>query len=177
MRRMVIVGFCFLGLGLLVWLLRSRPGRLGEGMVGDSFEPTATADVHSAAPNGDAADAVVLNLGHAAREASAQHSGLDSVEGQDELLMELSRIRAGVTERVTRRPLLAMAQERRLPYFQLLHMSKPELFEAVLEAEGVPAWDVRPSPEHAERLRALASEALRREREVGMDDSAASVAG
>ena len=50
---------------------------------------------------------------------------------------------------MTRRPLLAMTQERRLPYSQLFHMSQPELFEAVLEVEGVLPWDVRPFPEHA----------------------------
>ena len=102
----------------------------------------------SEATNGDA------RLGTAGRE-------------RDQLMAEPAQIRAEVAERVDRRPLFTMAQQRRVPYFQLFFMTKQELFEAVLEAEDLPPHDVIPSQQSAHRVRAIAAEAFRLQEEIG----------
>ena len=93
MRRMVFVGFCLLGLGLLIWLLRARPGRLREGKPADSLGPATTASSIPRQRTRDAANRIVVDLSETARTALADESGADGVEAQDELLIELSRIR------------------------------------------------------------------------------------
>jgi hypothetical protein len=95
----------------------------------------------------------------------------------DALLEELARLREDVVEQVERRPLFVMAEQRGVPYYRLFFMTKPELFEAVLEAEGIPPADVRPSPETAERVRALVAEALRRHEEIAAEEAAEAKAG
>jgi len=169
MKRLLIIGLCLFGLGLVVWMLRRAPaGDLPDPLVEEeppepSFEPqppeaeTAPLDAGSGTVpdvRGDAADA-----------------------DPDELLEELARLRADVVERVERRPLFVMAEQRGVPYFRLFFMTKPELFEAVLDAEGVPPADVRPSPETAERVRTLAAEAFRRHDEIAAEEAAEMKAG
>ena len=53
-------------------------------------------------------------------------------------MAELAALRAEIVERVERRPLFVMAEERNVPYFRLFFMTKPELLEAILEVEHVP---------------------------------------
>jgi hypothetical protein len=105
-------------------------------------------------------------------DSNAEHPGSASFADPDKLLAELAQIRAEVVERVDRRPLFIMAGQRGVPHFRLISMTKPELFEAVLDAEGVPPSDVRASPETAERVRALAAEAFRIHHEVAAEESA-----
>jgi hypothetical protein len=95
---------------------------------------------------------------------------LDVVGDDGENLMaELARIRADVVERVERRPFFVMAERRGVPFFQLFSMTKQELFEAVLEAEGLPPHDVTPSPPSAARIREIAAEALHLHEEIAAD--------
>ena len=160
MRRLLIITLCLVGLGLLVWMLRRAPaGGAPDPLVEEeppepSFEPQPP-EAESAVPTRDA------DPGHVP----------DVREGPDQLLEELSQRRAEVVERVERRPLFVMAEQRGVPYFRLFFMTKPELFEAVLDAEGVPPTDVRPSPETAERVRALAAEAFRRNDEIAAEEA------
>jgi hypothetical protein len=90
-------------------------------------------------------------------------------DGSKELMAELARIRADVVERVERRPFFVMAERRGVPFFQLFSMTKHELFEAVLEAEGLPPHDVTPSPQSAARIREIAAEALGLHDEMAAD--------
>lgn len=160
MRRLLIIMLCLVGLGLLVWMLRRAPaGGTPDPLVEEeppepSFEPQPP-EPESAVQPRDADPGLVP----------------DVREGPDQLLEELSQLRAEVVERVERRPLFVMAEQRGVPYFRLFFMTKPELFEAVLDAEGVPPADVRPSPETAERVRALAAEAFRRNDEIAAEEA------
>jgi hypothetical protein len=124
---------------------------------------------------------VVLEAMPDIREPDGVDERADAVAGEevpyraadpDELLVELADIRAEVIQRVGRRPLFVMAEERHLPYSRMLCMTKAELFEVVLEAEGVPPSDVRPSPETAERVRVLAAEAFRKDEEIAAEEAA-----
>jgi hypothetical protein len=90
-------------------------------------------------------------------------------DASEELIAELARIRADVVERVERRPLFVMAEGRGVPFFQLFSMTKQELFGAVLEAEGLPPYDVTPSPQSAARIREIAAEALGLHDEMAAD--------
>jgi hypothetical protein len=95
---------------------------------------------------------------------------LDVVDdGSEELMAELALIRADVVERVERRPLFVMAERRGVPFFQLFCMTKQELFEAVLEAEGLPPHDVTPSPQSATRIREIVAEALGLHEDIAAD--------
>ncbi len=90
----------------------------------------------------------------------------------EQLMVELAQIRAELPERVERRPLFVMAEQRGVPYFRLFSKSKQELFEAVLEAEGLPPHDVHPSPESAARIREIVAEALRRHEQIAAEEAA-----
>jgi hypothetical protein len=92
--------------------------------------------------------------------------------GGEELMAELALIRADVVERVERRPLFVMAERRGVPFFQLFSMTKQELFEAVLKAEGLPPHDVTPSPQSAARIREIAAEALGLHEELAAEGAA-----
>lgn len=160
MRRLLIIMLCLVGLGLLVWMLRRAPSRgMPDPLVEEeppepSFEPQPP-EAEAAVQSRDVDPGLVP----------------DVREGPDQLLEELSQLRAEVVERVERRPLFVMAEQRGVPYFRLFFMTKPELFEAVLDAEGVPPADVRPSPETADRVRALAAEAFRRNDEIAAEEA------
>jgi len=91
------------------------------------------------------------------------------VDAGEELMTELARIRADVVERVERRPFFVMAERRGVPFYELFRMTKQELFEAVLEAEGLPPHDVTPSPQSAARIREIAAEALGLHEQIATD--------
>jgi hypothetical protein len=82
-------------------------------------------------------------------------------DSSEQLMAELAQIQADVVEQVERRPLFVMAEHRGVPFFHLFSMTKQELFDAVLEAEGLPPHDVTPSPQSAERINEIAAEAFR----------------
>src|SRR3954447_18048888 len=84
---------------------------------------------------------------------------------------ELASLRAEIVERVERRPLFVMAEERNVPYFRLFFMTKPELLEAILEVEHVPPHDVLASHEALQRVRQIATEAYRRDEEIAAEEA------
>ena len=98
-------------------------------------------------------------------------------EGGDDLQTEVLRLRAEIEACVERRTLFTMAEERHVPYFRLFFMTKPELLDAVMEAERIPPPDVLPSPETVERVRALADEAFRRNGEIAAEEASQPQAG
>jgi hypothetical protein len=196
MRRLLIILLFLAGFGILVWALR-RPNavRHAEPLVKDQLaEPSVADDMEPAASIVDAvpdwglehADITVMEIVPPQADLSEvaepepddyQEPGIvaspsPGVHDPGELLGELIRIRREVVERVDRTPLFAMAEQRNVPYFRLFFMTKPELFEAVLEAEGVPPSDVLPSPDTAQRVRGLAAEAYRRHDEMAAEEAA-----
>jgi hypothetical protein len=86
-------------------------------------------------------------------------------------MAEAAALRAEIVERVERRPLFVMAEERNVPYFRLFFMTKPELLDAILEIEHVPPDDVMPSQEALERVREIAAEAYRRHDEIAAEEA------
>jgi hypothetical protein len=86
-------------------------------------------------------------------------------------MAEAAALRAEIVERVERRPLFVMAEERNVPYFRLFFMTKPELLDAILEVEHVPPHDVMPSQEALERVREVAAEAYRRHEEIAAEEA------
>jgi hypothetical protein len=92
----------------------------------------------------------------------------DDGEGR---MAEAAALRDEIVERVERRPLFVMAEERNVPYFRLFFMTKPELLDAILEAEHVPPHDVMPSQEALDRVREIAAEAYRRHEEIAAEEA------
>jgi len=73
----------------------------------------------------------------------------------EELLGELAELRREALKRVHRRPLYAMAEERGVPRYRRAFMTNGQLFDAILNAEGVSPEAVSPSSATVERVRAL----------------------
>jgi len=96
-----------------------------------------------------------------------------SAQGEDGngRMSEMTALRTEIVERVERRPLFVMAEERNVPYFRLFFMTKPELLDAILEVEHVPPPDVMPSQEALERIREIAAEAYRRHEEIAAEEA------
>jgi len=96
-----------------------------------------------------------------------------SAQGEDGngRMSEMTALRTEIVERVERRPLFVMAEERNVPYFRLFFMTKPELLDAILEVEHVPPPDVMPSQEALERIREIAAEACRRHEEIAAEEA------
>ena len=86
-------------------------------------------------------------------------------------MAEMAALRDEIVERVERRPLFVMAEERNVPYFRLFFMTKPELLDAILEVEHVPPHDVMPSQEALDRVREIADEAYRRHEEIAAEEA------
>jgi hypothetical protein len=93
-------------------------------------------------------------------------------EGQQRMA-QMAELRAEIVERVERRPLFVMAEERNVPYFRLFFMTKPELLDAILEVEHVPPHDVMPSQDALDRVREIADEAYRRHEEIAAEEAVA----
>jgi hypothetical protein len=73
----------------------------------------------------------------------------------DELLGELAQLRRDALKKVHRRPLYVMAEERGVPLYRRAFMTNGQLFDAILNAEGVSPGTVSPSPATVERVREL----------------------
>jgi hypothetical protein len=171
MRRFLIITLCLFGVGVLALLLM-RQSRLPAPDRPEAAEPEPEPDE---APEPE--EAPEPQPEPAAEQPAADHPADDVVaplaaEDGERLLAEVAQIRADVVERVERRPLFAMAEQRGVPYFRLFFMTKPELLDAILEAEGVPPADVRPSPASAARVREIAAEAHRRDQEIAAEEAA-----
>jgi hypothetical protein len=197
MRRVLLIVLCLAGLWLVVWALRRQAEEFepeplveeappepsfepdppqAERALDDLREPVADVRVEPALDDAPTGELRAVEMEPEAVDAATEAPAAEESD-PEQLLAELARIRAEVVERVERRPLFVMAEQRGVPYFRLFFMTKPELFEAVLEAEGVPAADVRPSSETAERARALAAEAFRRHEEIAAEEAAEIKAG
>ena len=73
----------------------------------------------------------------------------------EELLGELAQLRRDALKKVHRRPLYVMAEERGVPVYRRAFMTNGQLFDAILNAEGVSPGNASPSPATVERVREL----------------------
>ncbi len=73
----------------------------------------------------------------------------------EELLGELAQLRRDALKKVHRRPLYVMAEERGVPLYRRAFMTNGQLFDAILNAEGVSPGAPSPSPATVERVREL----------------------
>jgi len=136
MRRLVIIGACLVGLGWLTWLVWRRWAATPEPQ--DDRDAPAVAE-EEVAPE-------------SYRPSGQWASGQGDSE---ELLGELAELRREALKRVHRRPLYAMAEERGVPRYRRAFMTNGQLFDAILNAEGVSPEAVSPSSATVERVRAL----------------------
>ena len=175
MRRLLFIICCLFGLGVLLLLvLRASRGpgpEWGEPERKPHPEPEPVAD---AEPEQEPAT-----------EAEQETEQMPVVDLPDDdvvapaaqrddgkrRMAEVAGLRDEIVERVERRPLFVMAEERNVPYFRLFFMTKPELLEAILEVEHVPPHDVIPSQEALERVREIAAEAYRRHEEIAAEEA------
>jgi hypothetical protein len=154
-RRFLFMGLCLVGLGVVVFVIvlsrrrdvAARAGEPGGSWQSVSCEPApervVAAPVVSVAAEGDSR----------------------AVEQVDvRMLQEMAEIRADVIAGVSRRPLFLMAKKRGVSC-GLFVASKWDLFDAILEAEGLSPDRQDSSPSAQRRLRQLAAEAYRREAE------------
>jgi len=136
MRRLVIIGACLVGLGWLAWLVWRRWAATPE-------------------PQGDR-DTPAVAEEEVAPESYRPSGQWASGQGDsEELLGELAELRRDALKRVHRRPLYTMAEERGVPRYRRAFMTNGQLFDAILNAEGVSPEAVSPSPATVERVRAL----------------------
>jgi len=136
MRRLVIIGACLVGLGWLAWLVWRQWTATPEPQ-GDRDEPAVVEE--EVAPE-------------SYRPSEQWASGQGDLE---QLLGELAVLRRDALKRVHRRPLYVMAEERGVPRYRRAFMTHGQLFDAILNAEGVSPEAVSPSPATVERVRAL----------------------
>lgn len=73
----------------------------------------------------------------------------------EQLLGELAVLRRDALKRVHRRPLYVMAEERGVPRYRRAFMTNGQLFDAILNAEGVSPETASASPATVERVREL----------------------
>ena len=186
MRRLLIISLFLFGVGVLLLLLLRSPRGLApdmeelerepywepEPVVEAEPEPVAEVEpepiaAEPAAEAGQETEEIpVVDLPKEDVVAPAAQG--DDGKGR---MAEAAALRAEIVERVERRPLFVMAEERNVPYFRLFFMTKPELLEAILEVEHVPPDDVMPSQEALERVREIAAEAYRRHEEIAAEEA------
>ena len=153
MRRLFLTVLCLLGLGVVVFLIvssrRRDAARAGEPSSRRSVgcEPTPDVVVAASAPS-----------------AAAEGDTLAVEQDATRVLQEMAGIRADVIAGVSRRPLFLMAKKRGVSC-GLFVASKWDLFDAILEAEGLSPDRQDSSLSAQGRLRQLAAEAYRREAE------------
>jgi len=192
MRRLFIF-LCLFGVGVLLLLvLRAARGRASE-MDEPEREPyTEPEPVEEPEPVVESEpepyaepEPVVESEPEPVAEAEPETEQLPVVDPPDEdvvapsaqgedgngRMSEMTALRTEIVERVERRPLFVMAEERNVPYFRLFFMTKPELLDAILEVEHVPPPDVMPSQEALERIREIAAEAYRRHEEIAAEEA------
>lgn len=195
MRRLLIIFLCFFGGGvLLLLLLRAArgPAPAAGQPKREPFaepEPVAEAELEPVAEPEPVAEAEPDPVAEAepepAAEAGQETEEIPVVDLPDEdvvaplaqgengkgRMAEMAALRDEIVERVERRPLFVMAEERNVPYFRLFFMTKLELLEAILEVEHVPPHDVMPSQDALERVREIAAEAYRRNEEIAAEEA------
>jgi hypothetical protein len=173
MRRFLLVAAVLLGLWLLVVVLRASQSEPDRGVDEEPPAPQPQAEAEAVEePPADEPTAVMDAVAPVPETAPEVPVAPFANGAGDELQAEVIRLRATILERVERRPLFVMAEERHVPYFRLFFMTKPELLDAIMEAERVPPPDVLPSPETVARVRDLAAEAFRRHEEIEAEEAA-----
>ena len=183
MRRLLIIFLCFFGVGVLLLLvLRAARGpapEMDEPEREPYTEPEPVAEAEPLAePEPEAEPEPAAEAGQETEEIPVVRLPDEDVvapsangDGGKGRMAEMTALRAEIVERVERRPLFVMAEERNVPYFRLFFMTKPELLEAILEVEHVPPHDVIPSQEALERVREIAAEAYRRHEEIAAEEA------
>ena len=175
MRRLLIIFLCFFAGGvLLLLLLRAARGpvpEMGEPERKPHPEPEPVAEAEpeqepAAEAEQETEQMPVVDLPDDDVVAPAAQR-----DDGKRRMAEVAGLRDEIVERVERRPLFVMAEERNVPYFRLFFMTKPELLEAILEVEHVPPHDVIPSQEALERVREIAAEAYRRHEEIAAEEA------
>jgi hypothetical protein len=136
MRRLVIIGACLVGLGWLAWLVWRQWTATPEPQ-GDRDEPAVVEE--EVAPE-------------SYRPSEQWASGQGDLE---QLLGELAVLRRDALKRVHRRPLYVMAEERGVPRYRRAFMTNGQLFDAILNTEGVSPETASASPATVERVREL----------------------
>jgi hypothetical protein len=180
MRRLVIIGACLVGLGWLAWLVW-RKWAAGESQpemdrfVSPAPQPESEVSGAAAVDSGSSAAAVADSPPPGYEpdgpDRFATHGPADDevapesyrpsgqwATGQgdpEKLLGELTQLRHDALKKVHRRPLYVMAEERGVPIYRRAFMTNGQLFDAILDAEGVSPGTVSPSPATVERVRDL----------------------
>jgi hypothetical protein len=180
-RRLLIISLCLLGVGvLLLIVLRASRGpspQMDEPEREPYWEPEPAVEaepepapepVQESAAGADQETEQMPAVETSDEDVVAPPAQRDDGTGR---MAEAQAIRAEIVERVERRPLFVMAEERNVPYFRLFFMTKPELLEAILEVEHVPPHDVMPSQEALDRVREIAAEAYRRHEEIAAEEA------
>jgi len=183
MRRLVIF-LCFFGVGVLLLLVLRAAARgpapeMDEPEREPYTEPEPFVEAEPLAePEPEAEPEPAAEAGQETEEMPVVRLPDEDVvapsangDGGKGRMAEMTALRAEIVERVERRPLFVMAEERNVPYFRLFFMTKPELLEAILEVEHVPPHDVMPSQEALERVREVAAEAYRRHEEIAAEEA------
>lgn len=180
-RRLLIIFLCLCGLGVLLFLvLRSARGpapKPDEPEREPYWEPEPVVEAErepepepaaqdEPEPDRETEQMPVVDLPD--DDVVAPAARRDDGKGR---MAEVAELRAEIVERVERRPLFVMAEERNVPYFRLFFMTKPELLDAILEVEHVPPHDVMPSQEALDRVREIAAEAYRRHEEIAAEEA------
>ncbi len=153
-RRFLLTAMCLFGLGVVVLLIVSSRKR----DVARAHEPS---DSRQSVPREPAPDVEVVALVPSAPAGSDTRA---VEQGATRMLQEMAEIRADIIAGVSRRPLFLMAKKRGVSC-GLFVASKWDLFDAILEAEGLSPERQDSSPSAQRRLRQLAVEAYRREAE------------
>jgi hypothetical protein len=182
-RRLLLISLCLFGVGVLLLLvLRSARGLAPEMEEPEREpywepEPVAEAEpepgpepVAEAEPEQDQETEQMPAVDLPDDDVVAPTAQADDGKGR---MAEVAELRAEIVERVERRPLFVMAEERNVPYFRLFFMTKPELLDAILEVEHVPPHDVMPSQDALDRVREIADEAYRRHEEIAAEEAVA----
>jgi hypothetical protein len=181
MRRLLIISLCLCGVGVLLLLML----RAARGPVPQSRQPEPEPYPEPEPVAEPVSEPVAEPVSEPAAEVGADTEQMPVVDLPDENVIapsgqrddgkgrmaEMAALRAEIVERVERRPLFVMAEERNVPYFRLFFMTKPELLEAILEVEHVPPHDVLPSHEALQRVRQIATEAYRRDEEIAAEEA------
>ena len=192
MRRLFIF-LCFFGVGVLLLLVlraaRGPASEMDEPEREPYTEPEPVEEPEGVVESGPEPYAepepIVESEPEPVAEAEPETEQLPVVDPPDEdvvapsaqgedgngRMSEMTALRTEIVERVERRPLFVMAEERNVPYFRLFFMTKPELLDAILEVEHVPPPDVMPSQEALERIREIAAEAYRRHEEIAAEEA------
>jgi len=154
-RRFLLTALGLFGLGVVVLVIVSSRKR----DVARAHEPSGS---RQSVPREPTPDVEVTAL---AQPAAAADSDTRAVEPDaTRILQEMAEIRADVIAGVSRRPLFLMAKKRGVSC-GLFVASKWDLFDAILEAEGLSPDRQDGSLSAQRRLRQLAAEAYRREAE------------